>query len=121
MLYIEQFNQRRQQPGESVTSYFLSLQELAAKVKAVGGEIADKDIRDRFVERLSDSGLRRELRRARELKPDITLLELREQALQWAQEEAEEAGQYTNSQATSSPTEDTLSKVLAALKGVEPG
>jgi hypothetical protein len=120
VLHIEQFNQRKQQPGETLTSYYLSLQELAAKVKAAGGEVSDNDLRDRFVERLLDGGLRRDLRRARELKPEITLLELREQALQWAQEEEGEAGQLiTNSQATSNTTEDTLSKVLTALKGVE--
>lgn len=129
VLRVEDFNSRRQQPGESIIDYYHALQRLARKVRAAGGSLSDEDVRDRFMERLSNAHLRRELRRIKARNPGITLQELREEAMQWLDEEEDdkdgqvEVIQQSHAASTKTSTETTtvmaLEAILSAIQGLE--
>jgi hypothetical protein len=87
----EEFNNRRQQQGESVISFCHALQELAARVNAKAENTSkDVDVRDRFIERVSDTNHRRELPKLRVADPAVTLQKVHQEALQWQLDEEEE-------------------------------
>lgn len=115
---LEEFNQRRQLPGESVLTYCHALQNLAARVNGkVPDSVKDKDVRDRFIERLSDLSLRRELRKLRAADNDITLQKVRQEAMQWQEEEEEEVPVRVEQQhLQQQSTTDRLVQVISEME-----
>ena len=106
---LEAFNNRRQEDGESILEYSHGLQQLASVIE----DLKDSDLRDRFVERLSDKSLRRELRRAIQTDGTVTLHQLRETALQW--EEDEGPSVRVETQAARPPAQDSTMTSLVKL------
>jgi NACalpha-BTF3-like transcription factor len=74
---------------------------MATRVNAKqANTIKEQDVHNRFIERVADVSLRRELRKLRASNPDVTLQKARQEALQW-QEDEEEEGHYSHPSARS--------------------
>lgn len=85
----EAFFSRRQQEGETLLEFSLGLMSLLNKVKGQAPHAipnADIVVRDQFVEYVSDSTLRRELKQFIRRQPTATLLEARGEAIRWERE-----------------------------------
>ncbi|XP_048848763.1 uncharacterized protein LOC125718760 [Brienomyrus brachyistius] len=85
----EAFFSRRQQEGETLQEFSLSLMGLMEKVKqrAPSGTLnADVLLRDQFVEHVLDGALRRELKQMVRRQPTATLLDVRGEAIRWERE-----------------------------------
>lgn len=85
----EAFFSRRQHEGETLLEFSLGLMSLLDKVKSQAPHaIPNSDIvvRDQFVEYVSDSALRRELKQLIRQKPTATLLDIRGEAIRWERE-----------------------------------
>lgn len=125
---LEEFNQRRQRPGESVLEFAHDLQALARKLNtSAPGSVSDNDLRDRFAERIANPSLRRELRRMRSANTEIKLGALKDAALQFLQDEAEEEVAHIQSHSAqpapiaTDPRIDQLTKVVAELAAIVNG
>lgn len=85
----EAFFSRRQQEGETLQEFSLSLMGLMERVKQrapINMPNAEALLRDQFVEHVCDSSLRRELKQLVRRQPIYTLLEVRSEAIWWEQE-----------------------------------
>lgn len=85
----KQFFQRRQLEGETLREYSHALMALmeAMKRKNLPGICnPDHTLRDQFIEHMRDNTLRRELRRQVRLNPEMSFLEVRSEAIRWADE-----------------------------------
>lgn len=83
------FFSRKQQEGETLQEFSLALMGLMEKVKQCAPmdmPNADTLLRDQFVEHVSDSSLRRELKQLVRRQPNSTLLEVRAEAIRWERE-----------------------------------
>lgn len=82
----EAFFSRKQQEGETLQEFSLTLMGLMEKVKQrapTGVPNAEALLRDQFVEHVLDSSLRRELKQLVRRQPNHTLLGVRAEAIQW--------------------------------------
>ena len=85
----EAFFSRKQQEGETLLEFSLALMSLMDRVKqrAPAGMLnAEVLLRDQFVEQVSDSTLRRELKQFVRSQPTATLLSVRGEAIRWERE-----------------------------------
>lgn len=85
----EDFFSRRQLEGESLQEYSHSLYCLMERVVAnAPNRIPNSAIllRDQFVENVNDSDLRRELKRLVRNSPELSLLDVRAEAIRWERE-----------------------------------
>lgn len=85
----EAFFSRRQEEGETLQEFSLALMGLMEKVKQRAPAAmlnAEALLRDQFVEHVSNSSLRRELKQLVRRQPNSTLLEVRAEAIQWERE-----------------------------------
>lgn len=85
----EAFFSRRQLEGETLLEFSLALIGLLERVKNRSpNAISNAEIllRDQFVEYVTDSSLRRELKQLVRRQPTITLLEIRGEAIRWERE-----------------------------------
>ena len=85
----EEFFSRKQQEGETLQEFSLSLMHLMDKVvKRTPPGLLNKDVllRDQFVEHVSDCYLRRELKQFVRSHPTATLIEVRSEAIRWEHE-----------------------------------
>lgn len=85
----EAFFSRRQREGEGLLEFSLVLMGLMEKVKQrFPGAVLNAPVllRDQFVEHVADNSLRRELKQLVRRQPNITLLEVRSEAIRWEQE-----------------------------------
>lgn len=83
------FFSRRQEAGETLQEFSLALMELMERVKQAtpdGVPNAHVLLRDQFTEHVTDSGLRRDLKRYIRNHPTATLLQVRAEALRWERE-----------------------------------
>ena len=85
----QQFFQRDQKQGESLQNYSLSLMKLLDKIvskdeKAVSN--FDEMLKERFIEGICDSSLRREIRRFSFEKKSMSFGEFRQIILQWTED-----------------------------------
>lgn len=125
---LEDFNNRRQQPGESIMTFCRGLRNLARRYKSAGGTLADVEVRDMFVDRLLNPQIKREMRRTVKKNPHVTLTELKEEAMQWEEEEEDEEDQRSAMQqshelaaktTTKSATDLALEKILYTMQSLE--
>lgn len=82
----ENFFSRRQQEGETLLEFSLSLLSLMDKVKQhAPTEVTNAEtlLRDQFIEHVLDGSLRRELKQYARSHPRATLLEVRGEAMRW--------------------------------------
>lgn len=91
---LRQFYDRTQKKGESLRAFSHALMETLDKIMSRGvkgpkDHILDRNLvlRDQFVENVYDLALRRELKRRLRDQPEISFLELREEAIQWSEED----------------------------------
>lgn len=85
----ESFFSRKQQEGESLLEFSISLLTLMDKVKRSAPEgilNAEVLLRDQFVEHVSEGALRRHLKSFIRMKPLATLIEVRKEAIRWERE-----------------------------------
>lgn len=85
----EAFFSRRQREGETLQEFSLALMGLMEKVKQRAPVVMSNSealLRDQFVEQVSDSSLRRELKQLVRRQPGSTLLDVRAEAIQWERE-----------------------------------
>lgn len=85
----EAFFSRRQEEGETLQEFSLALMGLMERVRQQAPTAmlnAESLLRDQFVEHVSNSALRRELKQMVRRQPDATLLDVRTEAIQWERE-----------------------------------
>lgn len=85
----KQFFQRHQQEGESLREYSHALMALMEGMKRKNLQgICNPDftLRDQFIEHMRDSNLRRELKRQVRRNVEMSFLEVRAEAIRWADE-----------------------------------
>lgn len=85
----KQFFQRRQLEGESLREYshaLMALMEAMKRKNSTGICNSDYTLRDQFIEHMRDNTLRRELKRQVRLNPEMPFLEVRAEAIRWADE-----------------------------------
>lgn len=85
----ENFFSRKQRDGESLQEYSHALLSLMDQVKQCSPDSvpqSDQLLRDQFAEHVLDSDLRRELKRLIRQKADMTMLEVRAEAIRWERE-----------------------------------
>lgn len=85
----QKFFDRKQREGESLYEFSHALMELMEKVKSCNNpSITNPDIviRDQFCENVRDSTLRRELKRLVRGDDQLTLLDVRSEAIRWVEE-----------------------------------
>nr|XP_055067488.1 uncharacterized protein LOC129448847 [Misgurnus anguillicaudatus]XP_055067489.1 uncharacterized protein LOC129448847 [Misgurnus anguillicaudatus]XP_055067490.1 uncharacterized protein LOC129448847 [Misgurnus anguillicaudatus]XP_055067491.1 uncharacterized protein LOC129448847 [Misgurnus anguillicaudatus] len=85
----EAFFSRKQQEGETLLEFSLALMALLERVRTQApNAITDAEtvLRDQFVEHVSDSALRRELKQLVRRQPSLTILEVRGEAIRWERE-----------------------------------
>ena len=80
---LARFHNRRQEPGETLQQFCHQLMQIGSRIKAVGGNV-DHLIGEIFAENVRDIHLRRELKRLKRERPAISLFDLREAAILWA-------------------------------------
>ena len=83
------FFSRRQQEGETLQEFSLTLMGLMEKVKQCApADMLNAEVllRDQFVEHILNSSLRRELKQLARGQPGCTLLEVRAEAIRWERE-----------------------------------
>ncbi|KAK7888995.1 hypothetical protein WMY93_024555 [Mugilogobius chulae] len=83
------FFSRRQEEGETLQEFSLALMALMEQVKQSspdGVPNSDVLLRDQFTEHVTDSALRRDLKRFIRDKPTATLLQVRAEAIRWERE-----------------------------------
>lgn len=82
-----QFFTRKQRTDENVRQFALALQELSNRLENRGdGTIMGNVLRDQFILGLCDAGLRRELRGMVRTAPDISFVEVKQEAILRAEE-----------------------------------
>lgn len=84
------FFDRRQKEGESLFEFSHALMELMGRVKQCNrGSIANADmvLRDQFCENVMDHALRRELKRLVRANAQLSLLDVRQEAIRWLEED----------------------------------
>lgn len=89
VFWQQRFFDRKQQESESLFEFSHALMELMEKVKqSKSGAIANPDIvlRDQFCENVHDHTLRRELKRRVRAEAELTLLDVRGEAIRWVEE-----------------------------------
>ena len=86
---LKAFYDRRQQEGETLRSYSHALRDLQAKILKKQPKMSDSDsaLRDHFLENVRDSLLRKELRKFVRDHPSVSFLDVREEAIRWAEED----------------------------------
>lgn len=87
---LKAFYDRRQRDGESLRDFSHALSELWRRVEkkdSAGLSNPDKAIRDQFAENVRDALLKKELKRNIRKHPDISFLDVREEAIDWSEEE----------------------------------
>lgn len=85
----EAFFSHRQQEGETLQEFSLVLMSLMDKVKLkapASFSNADVLLCDQFVEQVSDPALRQKLKQLVRQEPDVTVLDVRADAIQWERE-----------------------------------
>lgn len=85
----EAFFSRKQQEGETLQEFSLSLMGLMEKVKACAPtDVLNSNVllRDQFVEHVLEGSLRRELKQFVRHQPTCTLLQVRAEAIRWERE-----------------------------------
>lgn len=85
----QQFYQRDQKHGESLQNYSLALMKLLDKIVAKDENAVtdfDEMLKERFVEGIRDSSLRREIRRFSFEKKAMSFGEFRQKVLQWSED-----------------------------------
>lgn len=116
----KQFFQRRQHDGESLREFSHALMSLMEAVKRKDPACfahPDTVLRDQFIEFVRDSMLRRELRRHVRLNPAVNFLDVRREAIRWAEEGEHSSSQRPRAQScsTNSITEFSVDSHAAAL------
>ncbi|XP_049333758.1 uncharacterized protein LOC125801299 [Astyanax mexicanus] len=92
---LQTFYQRRQAEGENLRDYSHALSQiLTSVVKQSPDTLSDEKtiLRDQFIEGLREASLRRELRKFVREKPQSSLLEVRNEAMLWSQEDSRSYG-----------------------------
>lgn len=85
----EGFFSRKQRDGETLQEFSLALLSLMDRVKqSAPHSVPNSDVllRDQFTEHVLDGGLRRELKQLVRRQPQVTLLEVRAEAIRWERE-----------------------------------
>lgn len=88
---LQTFYNRRQADGEDLRDYSHALSQLLNSVVKQSSEAVPNErvvLRDQFIEGLRDATLRRELRKMARDKPESSILDIRNEALQWQMEDA---------------------------------
>ena len=86
----ELFYLRKQADGEGIRSFAGALQQLMEALLRKDGHAVnqpDRVIAEHFAEGLKDRVLRREVKQQHRLRPQMSFVELREEAIQWSEEE----------------------------------
>ncbi|XP_052710475.1 uncharacterized protein LOC128184881 [Crassostrea angulata] len=127
----QQFYQRDQKHGESLQNYSLALMKLLDKIVAKDENAVtdfDEMLKERFVEGIRNSSLRREIRRFSFEKKAMSFGEFRQKVLQWSEDYKNEplsksfsAHEITSQESVKSKvvkdqSEDQLSEILKILK-----
>ena len=87
---MKSFYDRKQKSDETLMEYSHALRDLFSKVTRASPSSAsseDKTLRDQFVEHVRESFLRRELKKLIRGRPDISFLDVREEALHLAEDD----------------------------------
>lgn len=87
---LQTFYSRHQQDGEDLFDYSHALSQIIRSVlKQKPDAVSDAKmaVRDQFIEGVRDSSLRRELRKMRREKPESSLLDVRQEAIDWSLED----------------------------------
>lgn len=119
---ISAFYGRKQKPGERLLEYIHALQELGRKINSKQADsLTAKNIRDRVVDGLLDSSLKRELRRQVRANDNITLVKLREEATEWLRHEppADVFVQRQQPIETKDQLQDQISSLTSALQAMQ--
>lgn len=85
----KQFFDRRQREGESVREYSHALMAIMEEInhcKVKEAWCGDFALRDQFAENVSETSLRRELKKTIRQQPTMSFFDLRKEALQWGEE-----------------------------------
>lgn len=118
---LRDFYERRQKEGESLRGFSHALCELYDKINSHNESAIparDQALRDQFSDNVRDSILRKQLRRMIRYDPKCKFLEVREEALRWAEEEEKPlpTKKHVSNQETASATApNDMGKVLQAL------
>ena len=131
--FLKLFYERKQKDGETLIAFSHGLRELLGRVTKVDLKAVvdqDKTLRDQFAGNVRDTLLRRELKKFIREHPDLTFLDVREEALRWSEEEdkpiraahdssshevATDLCQQEQPQCQSSTASDTMQQVLNVL------
>ena len=84
-----QFFDRRQKDSESLQEFSLALLSIMDKITKSNSDAvpnSDQVLRDQFAEGVRDHMLRRELKRLVRQTPEVSLLDLRKEAIRWVEE-----------------------------------
>ena len=111
------FHCRRQQPAETVLEYSHALQTLARRIRLRDPTaVTEHMLRDRFCEELEDVALKRDLKRIVREGKEVTLNDLRQEALRWVHEEGpREEAVYLQRQVAAASDFEKLSAQVAKL------
>ena len=120
---LKAFYDRRQREGETLRSYSHALRDLQAKILEKQPKTSDSDsaLRDHFLENVRDSLLRKELRKFVRDHPSVSFLDVREEAIRWAEEDekisAPRSRVVSSQEATSSeqPLSPSLASTMAEI------
>ena len=87
---LKAFYDRRQEEGESIRGFSYSLNKLMSDVVQRNCHVinnVDEALRDHFADNVFDISLRRELKRRIRHDPNLSFLDLREEAIRWLEED----------------------------------
>ena len=116
---LRNFYERRQKDGETLREFLHSLCEIYDRISTRNGlqqETRDLAIRDQLADSVKDSLLRKELRKMIRTNPSCSFLEVREEALRWAEEEEKPVPSKKNvSHQEQAASSDDMVKILQAL------
>ena len=130
---LKLFYERKQKDGETLRAFSHGLRELLGRATKVDPKAVvdqDKTLRDQFAGNVRDTLLRKELKRFTREHPEITFLDVREEALRWSEEEdkpiraahdssshevASDLCQQEQPQCQSSTASDTMQQMLNVL------
>ena len=106
-----QFFDRRQKESESLQEFSLALLSIMDKIKKSNSAAmpnSDQVLRDQFAEGVRDTMLRRELKRFVRQTPEVSLLDLRKEAIRWVEEGHPQGVRYTRPTPHSHETQATV-------------
>ena len=86
---LKAFYDRHQKDGETLRSFSHALRAFQSKIHKKGqkSSLTDHDLRDHFVDNVRDDLLKKELKKLLRTHPDVSFLDVREEAIRWAEED----------------------------------